>query len=199
MIECQHCAAIAPVFQQAVSTYPSRRVLFAELDGGKAKELIKELGIPYYPAIVYFEAGSTDGVLFKGQRTAESIIDFVEKEQLSKSKGMAHADEEPVERTPRHSCPVDDEDEPPKGPYPPIPAKSGSTQLNNVAQLDQLIGAGRPVFVKFYYPTCGACRKLGPIWEGFAQRIAAENIDVVVASFNGRLDESVLDRYTHLH
>lgn len=200
MVDCPHCAEIASPFQQAAARYSSRKVLFAELDGDTAKGLIRELGIPHYPYIVYYEAHSKKGVHFNGRRTAASILTFVEGRQASKARGAAQADEEePVERTPRHSCPVDDGSEPPKGAYGPVPSSTGLIELSNTAQFNQLIASNRPVFVKFYYPTCKACGKLAPIWESFAKTIVAEKIDLAVASFNGRLDESLLDRYTHMH
>ena len=47
-------------------------------------------------------------------------------------------------------------------------AESANVQQITDSNFDQLMGAGKPVFVDFWAPWCGPCRIVGPIIEELA-------------------------------
>lgn len=47
----------------------------------------------------------------------------------------------------------------------------------------------KDVLVKFYAPWCGHCKSFAPIYEAFAEKIAAENPNIIIADVDATENE----------
>lgn len=76
---CGHCKAMAPDYikaaEQLKEIEPS--VVLAEVDADEEKELAQQYGVSGYPTLYWFVSGNKRE--FTGQRTAEGIIEWIQK------------------------------------------------------------------------------------------------------------------------
>jgi protein disulfide isomerase len=77
--------------------------------------------------------------------------------------------------------------------------KSDPIPVDNEGPLIQVVGKSfedivmdptKDVFVKFYAPWCGHCKKLAPVWEELAQEMK-DYKDLVIAKFDATTNEAL--------
>ncbi|KAK0390726.1 hypothetical protein NLU13_0229 [Sarocladium strictum] len=77
---CGHCKKLAPTWEiVAASVANDKSVVIANVDveSGSNKALARTFGVTGYPTILWFPAGSKQGIKYSGQRTKENFLDFV--------------------------------------------------------------------------------------------------------------------------
>jgi protein disulfide-isomerase A6 len=75
---CGHCKALAPEWEVAGKTFQAEDdIKLAALDATTAQALASKYGVKGYPTIKFFPKGSTTPEDYKGGRTAETIIKWV--------------------------------------------------------------------------------------------------------------------------
>ena len=75
---CGHCKALAPEWEVAGKTFQAEDdIRIAAVDATAAQALASKYGIKGYPTIKFFPKGSTTPEEYKGGRTAETIIKWV--------------------------------------------------------------------------------------------------------------------------
>lgn len=67
----------------------------------------------------------------------------------------------------------------------PIPTTQGTVfKLVKDSFDKEVIKSNVDVFVKFYLPTCGHCKRLAPVWEELAKHYEKEKDKIIIAEFN---------------
>lgn len=67
----------------------------------------------------------------------------------------------------------------------PIPTTQGTVfKLVRDSFNKEVIESNVDVFVKFYLPTCGHCKRLAPVWEELAKHYEKEKDKIIIAEFN---------------
>jgi len=85
---CGHCKRLAPEYEIVGAAFEKlkKSVTIAKVDCDQHKELCGKHGIQGYPTLKYFPKGSTTAEAYSGGRTANDIIDFVNKQAGTKAK-----------------------------------------------------------------------------------------------------------------
>ncbi|THH04930.1 hypothetical protein EW145_g5166 [Phellinidium pouzarii] len=160
---CHHCRAFAPTWERLVQHYESLDdpgVHFAQINCAVNGDLCDKHGVTGYPQMTLYKNGEP-AERFKGSRDWETLRSFVDQ----------HAMHTPANLKVEYKAPAK------------LPNENGMVQAVGAAGLDALLGEG-PVFVKFYAPWCGHCKKLAPAWTQLAANlrhklnIAEVNCDV---------------------
>ncbi|EIM85449.1 thioredoxin-domain-containing protein [Stereum hirsutum FP-91666 SS1] len=156
---CPHCRAFAPMWAQLNEEYEGSVVNMAQVNCAVNGDLCSENKVNGYPQINLYK----DGVLvetFKGSRDHDRIADFL-KTHTSVTLPIT-----PPESAAPPAPPVVEEPEIPEEPaivYNPI----GQVLKLTPETFSTLAKEGN-MFVKFFAPWCGHCKKLAPIWETLA-------------------------------
>ncbi|KAG6813179.1 hypothetical protein H0H92_013299 [Tricholoma furcatifolium] len=140
---CGHCRAFAPTWEQLVQEsekdHPS--VNLAQVDCSLYGDLCSENSVKGYPTLRMFNEGKDLGE-FKSSRDLPKLHAFIE----------SHVSTIPA-------------------PLPPTPQininPSGEVLSLTASKFASSLAKG-PMFVKFYAPWCGHCKKLAPIWKQLA-------------------------------
>jgi protein disulfide-isomerase A6 len=75
---CGHCKTLEPEYAVAGDTFlDTDDVLLASVDATENMELADRFGVTGYPTIKYFPKGSTEAEDYKGGRTADTIISWM--------------------------------------------------------------------------------------------------------------------------
>ncbi|KAK0392357.1 hypothetical protein NLU13_1852 [Sarocladium strictum] len=77
---CGHCKNLAPTWELVATDFANDdNVVIAKVDveAGNSKATAKEQGVTGYPTILWFPAGSKEGTKYKGGRTEENFLEFV--------------------------------------------------------------------------------------------------------------------------
>eukprot|EP00833_Pecoramyces_ruminatium_P000831 jgi/Orpsp1_1/1174863/evm.model.c7180000051714.1 len=57
------------------------------------------------------------------------------------------------------------------------------------------IGKDKHVFVKFYAPWCGHCKRLAPVYEELAAAYEKENDKIIIAELNADEEKDIAKKY----
>lgn len=203
---------MAPIFKQAAEMAQTDlpQVIFAEVDGDNNIETSTKFNIHGFPTVLYFEKGSKVAIEYHVyKKSAADILKFLKNQQWippppqaqrpnftpvpqhSPSQPIANLPQKPFKSTtPRHAIrKADANDHAPLGPTP----NSKILQLNP-QNFNSTLASYPYVFIDFYYPKCQHCMDMAPIFAKAANSNTNDNVKF--ATFNGRLDESLLDRYS---
>jgi protein disulfide-isomerase A1 len=77
---CGHCKALAPEFAKAATALKEENILLAEVDCTVESDICNEVGVRGYPTLKVYRNGKPSD--YKGQRTSESIISYMKKQNL---------------------------------------------------------------------------------------------------------------------
>ncbi|OUM64207.1 hypothetical protein PIROE2DRAFT_51355 [Piromyces sp. E2] len=77
---CGHCKALAPEFAKAATTLKEDKILLAEVDCTVESDICNEVGVRGYPTLKVYRNGKASD--YKGQRTADSIVSYMKKQNL---------------------------------------------------------------------------------------------------------------------
>ncbi|KAF8239442.1 protein disulfide isomerase [Tricholoma matsutake] len=142
---CPHCTNFAPtwkaLFEEAKTSMPS--VLVAQVNCNMYGDLCDENHISGYPTmIIYYHNGQS--TTYSGDRTLPDLVSFVQSYASSSST----VPEEP---------------------------RAIANPVGQVLELSSesfaAIRSKGPMFVKFFAPWCGHCKKLAPAWKELARHM----------------------------
>ncbi|KAG6816905.1 hypothetical protein H0H87_001858 [Tephrocybe sp. NHM501043] len=151
---CGHCTAFAPTWDKLVEELAADtpQVKLAQVDCSMHGDLCTEKQVNSYPTIKMYNKGEEVGK-YHGGRDLSDLHKFVNRH----AEGIAP---------------------PPSAPSPPQKAedRDSKPQHNTAGELLTLTDstfaqtlAQGPMFIKFFAPWCGHCKKLAPIWRTLAR------------------------------
>jgi len=171
---CGHCQKLAPTWDELAKVFEKdEQVKIAKIDCTQHQAPCQEHEVRGYPTLHYFRAGSKVET-YKGARTLAELKDFVNTAKGEASKGGS-----------------DDGKVPDLKPVPAVVV----LDKDNFAEKTKT----GVVFVKFFAPWCGHCKRLAPTWEDLAKKYkdnagvtighvdctAAENANRALCDSNG--------------
>uniref|UniRef100_A0A7N0TUU9 protein disulfide-isomerase n=1 Tax=Kalanchoe fedtschenkoi TaxID=63787 RepID=A0A7N0TUU9_KALFE len=78
---CGHCKKLAPEFEKLGASFKrAKSILIGKVDCDDNKGVCGKYGVSGYPTIQWFPKGSLEPQKYEGQRTAEALAEFVNKE-----------------------------------------------------------------------------------------------------------------------
>jgi len=75
-----HCKSLAPEYELVGEAFTKQPVVIAKVDADQHKELGSRFGIQGFPTLKFFPKGSKEAKPYEGGRTADDIINFINKE-----------------------------------------------------------------------------------------------------------------------
>ncbi|GLB33372.1 putative thioredoxin [Lyophyllum shimeji] len=141
---CGHCREFAPTWKQLVeeAAHTTPSVKLAQVNCAVHGDLCNEKGVPGYPTLRMYHDGK-DLEKFTGHRELPALHAFIKR----------HADAFA-----------------PKTPPPPAANPNGEVLELTDATFATNLAKG-PMFVKFFAPWCGHCKKLAPVWRQLAKHM----------------------------
>ena len=90
---CGHCKKLAPEYASAATTLAERNIpaKLAKVDATEHKELGQKFGVKGYPTLKFFKNGVAQE--YTGGRTADTIVQWLEKKSGPAAKSLATRDE----------------------------------------------------------------------------------------------------------
>jgi len=140
---CGHCIKLAPAWEELAKAFESDAdVKIAKIDCTEHQSVCQENDVRGYPTLAYFRAGRKIET-YKGGRSLGDLKEFVNAQ-----KGVKGSEGEEDGKVPE------------AGP-------SALLKLDH-ANFEESVKTG-VVFVKFFAPWCGHCKRLAPTWEKLAE------------------------------
>ncbi|KAI0057744.1 thioredoxin-domain-containing protein [Artomyces pyxidatus] len=157
---CHHCRAFAPTWEELVTDYDGTAVHLAQINCAVDGDLCTENGVNGYPQMNLYRDGAFVKT-FNGGRSRERITTFISEEtSISPARDSSSSDDSTAHdlQTP-HTDP----------PKPDLNPEGEVLVLT--AETFAAASASGNVFVKFFAPWCGHCKKLAPIWTKLAHEM----------------------------
>jgi len=158
---CGHCIKLAPAWDSLAKEFEKDdRVKIAKVDCTAHQSVCQENEVRGYPTLAYFRNGAKVEA-YKGGRALDDLKSFVSAKLGAEAAGDAK--EEPA-------------------------APSAVAKLDKES-FDAGVEKG-VVFVKFFAPWCGHCKRLAPTWEKLAEHYA-DNDDVSIGHVDCTADDNI--------
>ncbi|RUS88906.1 hypothetical protein EGW08_003345 [Elysia chlorotica] len=173
---CGHCKKLAPTWDELAETYASRKgVSVAKIDCTQSTVICKQYEVRGYPTLLWFQDGDKVAK-YQGSRSHEALKEYVDN-MLETAAGAkkVEAEEQKTEDEPKQDVEVDV-----KGDVKDLTEENFKPFLSS-----------RLVFVKFFAPWCGHCKRLAPTWEELAAKVKGE--EVTIAKVDCTQHKSVCD------
>eukprot|EP00088_Acartia_fossae_P060237 TRINITY_DN7208_c0_g1_i1.p1 TRINITY_DN7208_c0_g1~~TRINITY_DN7208_c0_g1_i1.p1 ORF type:complete len:398 (-),score=125.61 TRINITY_DN7208_c0_g1_i1:188-1381(-) len=162
---CGHCIKLAPTWDELAKVFEKDDdVKIAKIDCTEHQSICQENDVRGYPTLALFRAGRKIET-YKGARSLSDLKDFV---NANKGSAGAGASEDGKVPEPGKPSPV--------------------LKLEN-SNFEDEVKEGI-VFVKFFAPWCGHCKRLAPTWEQLAEHYAG-NEGVKIAHVDCTADNNV--------
>ncbi|KAI5711993.1 thioredoxin domain-containing protein 5 homolog [Diaphorina citri] len=156
---CGHCQSLAPVWQELASHFKTEEdVSIAKIDCTQHRSICQSFDIKSYPTLLWIESGKKLDK-FQGSRTLETLVNYVSKMKGPLNKKADSPDAENASEVPVKPEPV---------------VSLTSENFNDV------IKSGT-VFIKFFAPWCGHCKRLAPTWEELGTKLLDNKHGIVIA------------------
>ncbi|KAI0052647.1 thioredoxin-domain-containing protein [Auriscalpium vulgare] len=156
---CHHCRDFKPVWEELVDDYYGSAVHLAQVNCASDGDLCTENGVNGYPQMNLYQDGTLLQV-FHGSRSRERITAFISE----------HTTVTPQSRVSSSSDETNSHDL--KSPHSDVPVvadnPNGEVLVLTQETFSGAVAQGN-IFVKFFAPWCGHCKKLAPIWVTLAK------------------------------
>ncbi|KAI0314733.1 thioredoxin-domain-containing protein [Amylostereum chailletii] len=163
---CHHCQDFMPLWDELVEDYAGSDVRLVQIDCSVNGDLCTAHGVNGYPQMNLYKDGELLSK-FSGVRTRERLTTFIADHSSVVLVGEDAAPSDPLPAPPKvDSAPPKVESAPLKADVNP----DGKVVVLTPQTFKAVVGAG-DVFVKFYAPWCGHCKKLAPIWTQLAAQM----------------------------
>ncbi|EPQ59737.1 thioredoxin-domain-containing protein [Gloeophyllum trabeum ATCC 11539] len=162
---CHHCRDFAPTWQELVDRTQAKAdpgIHLAQVNCAVDGDLCSENGVKGYPQINLYKNGKYVDQ-FRKARSLELLEEFIAQHAEPTSKPIPPAPTTTQAPTEAPSPP------PPVSRKLPNPRGAVLSLTGNTFQ-DALKDG--PLFVKFFAPWCGHCKKLAPVWVDLARHMA---------------------------
>ncbi|TFY63356.1 hypothetical protein EVG20_g6352 [Dentipellis fragilis] len=159
---CGHCRDFAPTWNKLVDDYAPTQVHLAQVNCAVNGDLCSENGVQGYPHMnIYHDGKYLDQ--FKGIRSREHLDEFLAKHASSVLAAATSAQAPPPSEAAKADVKVHEE--------PPVDVNPNGQVLKlTPANFANVVQEGG-VFVKFFAPWCGHCKKLAPTWVKLAKEM----------------------------
>lgn len=167
---CGHCKTMAPEFAAAAKEMKDNNspAKFAKIDATVAKETAAKFAIEGYPTLKFFINGKEKD--YTGERKKADFVSWVEKRIVS------HLDSEANK--------VDGE-----------PERDEDVFILTDSNFNDFIKKNDYVFVKFYAPWCGHCKRMAPALSKAATSLKNMDSNVKVAKIDATVEKSLASRF----
>merc|ERR1712093_30661 len=189
---CGHCKRLAPDYETLATELKGEEspAVVAKVDATEATAVASQYGVRGYPTLIFFRNGNQ--IKYEGDRSVAAMKTFINKKSGPPTKHLTT--KEDIENfvgvvayvesfnADSGAAFIDAAIEDKYENY----MKSEPIPENNDGPLTVLVGKNfkqivteskDEVFVEFYAPWCGHCKKLAPVWEELAETF--EDVDHV--------------------
>lgn len=192
---CGHCKRLAPTWDElAEKFFGSDLATIAKVDCTVERELCSDNGVRGYPTLKLFLGAGEEPVAYQGSRDLDSLFQFVmDKASPDNSEASPSAEktgeegegesEEKEEGMPGGATAVE-----------VVRDEQGVVHLTDQNFNSYISTKEGILFVKFYAPWCGHCKRLAPTWDQLAGRYHDNNM-VEVVKVDCTAEKATCQRY----
>jgi protein disulfide-isomerase-like protein len=164
-----------------LATKMKGKAIIAKYDSAEEKSVPGRFGVRGFPTLMLFRPGAdqTKPEKFSGKREVDAFVTFIESDPVALAAEAAAKEAAEIAKEAAVEAPVQD--------------PSNPVLTLNPANFDSVIESSKvPVFVKFYAPWCGHCKKMAESWKELAANVKGS---AVIAEFDANAFKVVPRRY----
>ncbi|XP_022149949.1 probable protein disulfide-isomerase A6 [Momordica charantia] len=88
---CGHCKNLAPIYEKVATAFKlEEKVVIANLDADKYKDLAEKYGISGFPTLKFFPKGNKDGEDYEGGRDVDDFVNFINEKAGTNRDAKGH-------------------------------------------------------------------------------------------------------------